>query len=383
MTEEALKDKRVVDQNMVPRPFPSRQGLLPTGRFTPDAEWLGSLMANKYPGVVAEKLEVVQLFDSHTTKLRVVVDWNAAGIAAGLPRNLCIKSNWSGMFDDVDIHALEARFYHFLTDKLTAKTATCYYADWDDDGSGRGVVVLEDLIDRGGKFGHSTQHNGVDVVANNLADLARLHAGLWNSPLITPEAAPWLPTSMHVPVDYDQVRIMWHWIGENLKDPNFRAIAPKHYLDDPERVSRAYDNLTAYEHAFEAPYCVILGDCHQGNTYILPSGERLWLDWQLGRRGRPWRDLTYFTVGCLTIDERRHHHKDLIAHYRDCLIKEGATDVIDLETIWNEQIPRWVMYGIQAWVANMDYWGQNGLPMNERFFAAGEDLNTWKILLGE
>ncbi|WP_257211541.1 ecdysteroid 22-kinase family protein, partial [Sphingobium sp. IP1] len=361
-------------------PYPARTAPLPHGRFTPDAAWLGSLLANKYPGVVAQSLEVVQLFDSHTTKLRVAVDWNAAGRAAGLPRNLCIKSNWSGMFDDVDIHALEARFYHFLTNKLTANTATCYYADWDDDGSAHGVIVLEDLIDRGGKFGHSTQHAGVDGVANALADLAKLHAGLWESPLITPEAAPWLPTSMAVPVDYDQVRIMWHWIEENLKDPNFRAIAPRHYLDDARRVERAYDRLVTFERAFDAPYCIILGDCHQGNTYIEPNGERMWVDWQLGRRGRPWRDLTYFTVGSLTIEERRQNHRDLIAHYRDCLIREGATNVIDLDTIWNEQVPRWVMYGIQAWVANMDYWGQNGLPMNERFFAAGEDLGSWKLL---
>lgn len=371
-----------VDQNPVPRPYPSRLGLLPHGRFTPDAAWLGSLMAHKYPDVVANAMEIVQLFDSHTTKLRVSVDWNEAGKAAGLPRNLCIKSNWSGMFDNVDIHALEARFYHFLTDKLTASTATCHYADWDDNGGGQGIVVLEDLIDRGGKFGHSLQHSGIDGVASGLADLARLHAGLWDSPSITPEAAPWLPTSMAVPVDHDQVRIMWQWIEENLKDPNFRAIAPKHYLDDPRRVERAYDRLVAYERAFEAPYCVILGDCHQGNTYILPNGERLWLDWQLGRRGRPWRDLTYFTVGSLTIEERRHHHRDLVAHYRDCLIREGATGVIDLDTIWTEQLPRWVMYGIQAWVANMDHWGQNGLPMNERFFAAGEDMGSW-ALLGE
>src|SRR3546814_7462944 len=101
------------------------------------------------------------------------------------------KSNWGGQFDNVDIHALEARFYHFLTYKLTAQTATCYYADWNDDGSGQGLVVLEDLIDRGGKFGHSTQHAGIDGVASSLADLAKLHAGLWESPLITPEAAPW------------------------------------------------------------------------------------------------------------------------------------------------------------------------------------------------
>jgi hypothetical protein len=28
----------------------------------------------------------------------------------------------------------------------------------------------------------------------------------------------------------------------------------------------------------------------------------------------------------------------------------------------------------------MDHWGQNGLPMNERFFTAGEDLETLKAL---
>lgn len=185
MSEPAIAPPAVIDRHLVPRPYPARTASLPHGRFTPDAAWLGSLVANKYPGVVAQSMEVVQLFDSHTTKLRVAVDWNDAGRAAGLPRNLCIKSNWSGMFDDVDIHALEARFYHFLTDKLTANTATCYYADWDDDGSARGVIVLEDLIDRGGTFGHSTQHAGVDGVATALADLAKLHAGLWESPLIT------------------------------------------------------------------------------------------------------------------------------------------------------------------------------------------------------
>jgi hypothetical protein len=28
----------------------------------------------------------------------------------------------------------------------------------------------------------------------------------------------------------------------------------------------------------------------------------------------------------------------------------------------------------------MDAWGQNGIPMNERFFAAAEDYGTWKLL---
>jgi hypothetical protein len=366
----------------VPSPYPGRTELLPWSRDAVSAEWLTKLIQNKYPGVVAETLEEVQLFDSHTTKLRIAVDWNDAGRAAGLPRNLCLKSNWSGMFNDVDICAIEPRFYHFLGDKMKCPTATCYYADWDNDGRGQGLILLEDLLDRGGKFGHSTQHSGVDGVVTALEGVAKLHGGLWDSPLISPENAPWLQTSMRTPIDSDQVRIMWHWICENLKDPNFRAIAPKHYLDEPRRVEWAFDKLGDFERAFEAPYCIILGDCHQGNTYILPDGQRLWLDWQLVRRGRPWRDFTYLMIGSLTTEERRHNERDLIAHYREHLVAAGAANVIGLDEIW-EQYRRWVMYGIQAWVANMDHWGQNGLPMNERFFIAAEDLGTWKLLLGD
>jgi aminoglycoside phosphotransferase (APT) family kinase protein len=184
---------------------------------------------------------------------------------------------------------------------------------------------------------------------------------------------------MDTPIDSDQVRIMWQWIALNLDEPGFCGIAPKHYLDDPRKVERAFDRLGEIERAYDAPYCIALGDCHQGNTYILPEGERLWLDWQLVRRGRPWRDLTYFVVGALTIEERRKHHKDLVKQYREYLIATGAEDVPSFDDAW-EQTRLWVMYGIQAWVANLDAWGQNGIPMNERFFVAAEDYGTWGLL---
>lgn len=106
----------------------------------------------------------------------------------------------------------------------------------------------------------------------------------------------------------------------------------------------------------------------------------MFIDFELLRRGRPWRDIAYLTIGMLSIDDRRQHFRDLIAHYRARLIKEGASDVKPLETIWNEQIPRWTLYGLQAWVANMDSWGQKGLHRNERFFAAAEEYGTWKLL---
>src|SRR3546814_6559584 len=115
--------------------------------------------------------------------------------------------------------------------------------------------------------------------------------------------------------------------------------SPKHYLDEPRRVEWAFDKLVEFERNFDAPYCVILGDCHQGNTYILPNGERLWLDWQLSRRGRPWRDLTYFCIGSLTIEERRRseeHTSELqslmrISYAVFCLKKKKHTNKIDQE----------------------------------------------------
>jgi hypothetical protein len=369
----------VVDPNCVPRPYPARTDHIPTSMDDVTAEWLSRMMSYKYPGVVASNMETVELLNSHTTKWRVKVDWNEAGIAAGLPSNLCMKANWSGSFDNVDIHALEARFYQFMVHEMKVPTAKCYYADWDDDGSAHGFIVLEDLVQRGGRFGHSTNANGVDMIMENLEGLAKLHGSLWGSDKISPANAPWLQTQMDTPVDSDQVRIMWQWIALNLEEPGFCTIAPKHYLADPRKVERAFDRLGEIERARTTPHCIVLGDCHQGNTYILPSGERLWLDWQLVRRGRPWRDLTYFVIGALSIEERRHHHKDMVRQYRDYLIATGAQGVPSFEEAW-EETRLWVMYGIQAWVANLDAWGQNGIPMNERFFVAAEDYGTWKLL---
>src|SRR3546814_10173844 len=59
------------------------------------AEWLGGLMANRYPGLVIEAMETVDLHNSHTTNLRVAVEYNAVGKAAGLPAHLCLKANRS------------------------------------------------------------------------------------------------------------------------------------------------------------------------------------------------------------------------------------------------------------------------------------------------
>jgi hypothetical protein len=359
------------------RPYPEREGRLPRDLDAVTPQWLTALLQPRYPGIEVTGLDRVEVRNGHTTKLRVALDLNDAGRRAGIPHNVCLKSNWSEGFESGEICELEARFYQFVRGRSDIPVPDSYFSDWDGDGGGRGVVMMEDLALAPGAFGHSTHQLGVDGVAHGLESLAKLHAALWGSSELT--AQHWLPQSMDHPVDYDQLMRMWDYIRLNLRNPDYRAVFPQWLYDTPELFAHAFDELVAFELAQDAPLCLVHGDAHQGNSFLRDNGERIWLDWQLARKGRPWRDLTYFMLGALTIEERRASAADLIRHYREALTGFGAEGVLGQDEAW-EQFRRWPVYGMQAWAANMDEWGQKGQIMIERFFTAAADMGTIEVL---
>src|SRR3546814_6398246 len=81
------------------------------------------------------------------------------------------------------------------------------------------------------------------------------------------------------------------WSSDVCSSDLYKDVLPKWLLDEPDRFIRLFDRLTAFEHAQTGPRCLVHGDSHQGNSYVRPNGERVWLDWQLVRKGRPWRDV--------------------------------------------------------------------------------------------
>jgi hypothetical protein len=359
------------------RPYPARTGRIVRNLDEVTPQWLTSLMRNRYPGIEVEATRVIDIKNSHTTKLRLAWDLNKVGKDAGIPEQVCLKANWSEGFESGEICELEARFYYFMRDQLSAPVPKTYYADWDGDGGGRGIVIMEDLGSVPGEFGHSSHHLGVDGVAKGLETLAVLHGALWDSPKL--DEQPWMHTSMNTPVDNDQLLRMYNYIALNVAKPSYQAFLPQWMFDTPELFSFAYDELAAFEMAQTAPRCLVHGDSHQGNSFLRADGQRVWHDWQLVRKGRPWRDLTYFMTGALTIEERRASAKDLIKHYREVLKSTGAQGVLDQDAAF-EQYRRWPVYGMQAWIANVDQWGQGGLHITERFFKAAEDMDTINVL---
>jgi hypothetical protein len=364
----------------IPGPYPQRPGSLPRELTDVTPQWLTDVMGHRYPGIEVRDMEIVELRNGHTTKMRVKLDLNEIGKAAGIPDHVCLKSNWSGGFAEVDIHALEARFYHYARDALKVPSPVGYFADWDGGADGQGVVVMEDLVMAGGTFGHSMDHMGVDAAAKAMEDYAAFHSGSWDDPRLA--QFDWLPVSMDTPIDYDQLRFMWSFVEQNLVKDQYQKLLPRWLLDDPQTFHHIYDALCRYEVRQPGPYSIVHGDSHQGNSYRRADGERIWIDWQLVRKGRPWRDLAYFLIGALTIEERRANDRQLLEHYRSHLVARGARDVPDMDTLW-ASYRRWPIYGCQAWIANMDEWGQIGFPMNERFFTAAEDLESVALLRAE
>jgi hypothetical protein len=355
------------------RPYPARSERLPRTLEQVTPAWLSQELALKYPGIVVRNFEVVETKNSHTTKLRVNLDLNEVGVRAGIPAQVCLKANWSGLRTGL-IAEREARFYHLIGEGLACPVPRSWFADWDGDGNGNGVVMMEDLTVSPGAFGASDDHLGVDLVADGLASLALVHGALWADPRL--DAFDWLAPSMGTDNDTEQVIEYWEYIWFNLTQPEYEQVVPSWVYDRAETMQHVLDELAAFELALPGPRGLVHGDSHQGNSFLRGNGERVWVDWQLVRKGSPWRDVCYFLVSSLTVEERRANDRDLVEDYRQRLLATGAAGVPDRDEAWR-QYTLWPAYGTQAWLGNINQWGQrNGVEMVKRHFTAAEDYDT-------
>jgi aminoglycoside phosphotransferase (APT) family kinase protein len=354
----------------MPRGTPTRAERLPLDIAAVDAAWLTRMLQPQYPGVRVESLAIIDLIQGHTTKAMVSLEYNRAGLNAGLPTSACLKANWSGTPLSSTVCANEARFYKLLNSQLPLPTPRCFLADWDDDEVGQqGLIMLEDMHQRLGQFDTSAHPISLDAMANALEGLAALHGSSWMHYEL--DRQPWLQTAMAPETAWDDYWSMMegHYAKHNAI-PERLAIFPRLMHENPERLRAAWQQLRAYDQASSAPRCLVHGDAHLGNSYGLPDGERLWFDWQIVRRGRPWRDISYFLIGSITVEDRRGSERDLLRHYLD---KLTAFDVvIDFDQAFADYA-RWIVWGLVAWQSNINP-KEETMPPLERFCRAADDL---------
>ncbi len=354
------------------RGYPARDTRLPTDLAAVDAEWLQSVLRYRYPDIAITSMEVVEIIPGHTTKVRIAVTGPDAAV---LPGRLCLKSNWSGSPLSGEANVNEARFYKDLCEGLQLPAPHCFFADWDDDEGGKqGLLVLEDMEGWDGKFGTSAEPITIDQAMQGVGALATLHASTWGDPRL--EAAGWLQRAMapdHAGDDY------WAMMADHYDKvnrlPERVAMFPAWYADNPQKLREAWLQLCAHDLADTTPLCLVHGDAHLGNSYGLGNGGRLFLDWQIVRKGHPWRDYSYYAAGSVTIADRRAGERDLLKHYLSVLAQHGIT--IDFDTAWTEY-RRWIVWGLVAWQSNINP-KEATLPSLERFCVAAKDLKIEEL----
>lgn len=351
------------------RGYPERIERLPVDLADIDAAWLQRTLAYRYPGIRVDTLRVVEVIAGHTTKVRIEV---AGPDPDMLPPRLCLKSNWSGSPLSGEANVNEARFYKDLCAGLSLPAPTCFYADWDDDAQGKqGLLVLEDMTYWDGDFGTSAEPITIEQAKRGVEALAALHGATWGDPRL--DAAGWLHTAMAPDNPGDDY---WDMMAEHYdrvnRLPERVAMFPGWFAHRPEKLREAWLQLCAHDMADGTPRCLVHGDAHLGNSFGFADGGRLFLDWQIVRKGHVWRDYSYFAIGSIEIADRRAAERELLEHYLAALAEHGVT--ISFDAAWDEY-RRWVVWGLVAWQSNINP-KEATLPSLERFCVAAKDLEV-------
>ncbi|KAF6515959.1 hypothetical protein HZS61_004700 [Fusarium oxysporum f. sp. conglutinans] len=113
--------------------------------------------------------------------------------------------------------------------------------------------------------------------------------------------------------------------------PGARPPVPK-FMEDRERMTAAFKALWASDSKMK---CIVHGDAHIGNTFISPTGEPGFLDWQVNHAASALHDVAYFIGGSMLIQDRRAHEKDLLQSYLSALKHMGGPK-LGIENVWED-----------------------------------------------
>ncbi|KAH6871625.1 kinase-like domain-containing protein [Thelonectria olida] len=247
------------------------------------------------------------------------------------PARVCVK----GGFDPALLASLpfmfalyrrEAQFYYDIGPKINIPLPPTMYCG-TDTVNGQGIVVMADLKARGYTFGNPLETWPVHRVQAGVEQLASLHASTWGS---TVEDFPWASETGSIRDAILDLMVPEQWDSRFSGDA--RPPVPD-YLVDRERMIAAVKTL--WKSRDSKLNCLNHGDAHIANTFISPTGEPGFLDWQVIHVGSAMHDVPYFIIGSLSVEDRRKHEEELLQHYLDALHRAGAPK-FRKEEIWDE-----------------------------------------------
>lgn len=276
--------------------------------------WFSAALSQRYPGTRVTGLTPGTVINGMATKARYLLRYNAAGDAHGLPGSMWLKSGFEAhSARSAQLYAAEVNFFRDIAPAAGINTPATYF-EAVDPSTGNGVLLMEDLSERGVTFGTQTQPISPDVAASLLAVQARYHSFL----LRRPDAdLGWLSVggAIHSVDVAGEYLDFWPTASARPRWAHVPAV-----LDDPGRIESGMRTMLALDRG-EGRW-LVHGDPHLGNLFFDASGNGGFLDWQTVMRGSWAFDLAYFLIMSLNVADRRAHERDLIRDYLERLRAE-------------------------------------------------------------
>lgn len=282
------------------------------------ATWLQASLAATFPGTEVAGLAHGEVIHGSLTKARLEVDYDAN--PHRLPTSLYLKAAFEDHGIPVSVRS-EAVFYEIGRPLVDVVAPRCLHAAHDDAD---GVVVMENLLAREARITDPTEPWSPELVADGLAQLAHLHGRWWGEGLVPGipdfegsnalgavlmaegywEECVAGPTGVHVPGPFRDRETTGPWVRELWG------------LDT------------------QRPRAFCHGDAHLGNTFVDPDGRAGFLDWGGVKAGHWAREVCYFMVGALGVEDRQNHEADLLRGYLEVLAGAGADPVPGWDEAW-------------------------------------------------
>lgn len=330
--------------------------------------WMTTALASHHPGAVVDTVRVALRDDGTNKRARLELSYSAGSGPATVFAKAVDPAH-------AELVALTSGLYHeprlFASGVVLPLDHPTVYAALIDEERSDFLMIMEDVVARGGDPRDSTRPMTVGQVANGVRGLARLHSAYWGNRLTGDSALGWVePFVAFEGMQYAPLDIARERLG-NTVPAEFPALSGEQLFVDVW--ARYIGTLTT------SPQTLLHGDPRIGNTYLLPDGQVGFLDWQMVRRGNWSLDLGYFVQGALTIEDRRRSERDLLDDYRGALRLPADEMPSAQEVLLRYRAS--VAHGLAIWMATLsggDAWQSPDicLALAQRYAAAFIDLDS-------
>ncbi len=338
---------------------------IPQGWDVVAPEWMTTALQDAFPGVEVSRVDVALVDDGTNRRARLALSYARGSgpatvfVKASDPEHAAVNARTGGVFNEARLFASEV--------PLPVDHPAVYFTLIDEPRLDF-IMVMEDIVARGGDPRDATRPMTVEQVENGVRSLARLHSTFWGDRLRRYAQLSWV-----------EPFVSWRGMATGIDIGLERA---------GDRVPPAVQRLTGKVIMRDvwAPFVGTLasgaqtllhGDPHIGNTYVTPDDGVGFLDWQVVRRGNPSVDLGYFLQGACTIEDRRNAERRLVEEY--CAALELPTqERPSYDEVWLRYRAS-TAHGLTMWlVTAASDWQQAdvSLTLSERYAAAFIDLDA-------